>query len=300
MTNRPPPPQVFVAFGFVCLIGGSNFVLVKLGLRELAPFYSAGVRFVIASVLLFAIVAVTNTPLPRGNALRGALVFGTLNFFASYAFVYWGAQRVPAATTGVVFGTVPLLTYTLALVQRIEAFRWRSMIGGAIAVTGVAFIARGPGDASIPMLYLAAVILSAVGAAQSTIVVKRFPPVHPFAMNAIAMAVGGVLLLPLSVLTGERWTVPTQTKTWVTFVLLTTVGSVLLFILYVFVVQKWTASGASYQFVMFPVVSAVVASLIADEPLNTSLALGAALVIAGTYIGALAKTTLREPQSSMR
>jgi drug/metabolite transporter (DMT)-like permease len=248
-------------------------------------------RFIIASILLFAIVGLTKTPLPRGQALRGTVVFGVLNFFASFAFVYWGAQKVPAAMTGVVFGGVPLMTYSLALLQRVEAFRWRGVIGGAIAVTGVATIARAPSNASVPLLYLAAVIIAAFGAAQSTIVIKRFPPVHPLAMNAIAMGVGGVFLLPLSVLTGERWTAPTQTKTWVTFVLLTTVGSVVLFILYVFVVQRWTASGASYQFVMFPVVSALVAWLIADGRLHGALILGALLVVVGTYVGALASTT---------
>jgi drug/metabolite transporter (DMT)-like permease len=300
VTEQRPGPQVFAAFGLVCLIGGTNFVLVKLGLGELPPFYSAGIRFIIASSLLFAIVAITKKMLPRGRALQGAVIFGVLSFFASYALVYWGAQKVPASTTGVVFGSVPLITYALAVLQRVERFRWRALLGGVVAIAGVAYIANAPQNASVPALSLAAVILAAAGAAQAGIVIKRYPPVHPFAMNAVAMGVGGVLLTTLSLLAREDWVLPQQTKTWVSFIVLTTIGSVVLFIFYVFVVQRWTASGASYQFVMFPVVSAVMASLILDEPLNASLAVGAILVIIGTYVGALASTSRKDPQSSMR
>jgi drug/metabolite transporter (DMT)-like permease len=292
--NRPSP-LTLVAFALVAVIGGSNFVAVRLSNRELDPFFGAGVRFAAAAVLLFLIVAATKTPLPDGRGLLGSLIFGVMNFFAAYAFVYWGLQRVPAALAGVVFAMVPLMTLVLAVVQRIEHFRWRAVLGASIAIAGVVVMAGSPGNADVPFLYFLAVVISAVGAAEAAVVIKRFPSVHPFAMNAIAMATGAPIMLVLSLLSGERWIVPSRPTTWSTLVFLVPIGSVALFVLYVYVVQRWTASAASYQFVLFPVVAAIVGSIVADEALDATVAIGGVLVVAGTYVGALARTRDSEP-----
>ena len=290
MSARRPGPLVLVAFAMVVIVGGSNFVAVRLSNRELPPFYGAGVRFVLAFLLVGAIAAATRTPLPRRRALLGAVLFGLLNFSLSYALFYWGLQEVPAALGGVVFGTVPLLTFVLALAQRQERFRWRAVLGAAIAIAGVVLMVGAPGSTNVPLLSVLAVVASAVGAAETAIVIKHFPSVPPIALNTVGMGVGAVLLLATSALTGERWTVPDDPATWWSLVYLCSVGSVGLFIGYVYVVQEWTATGASYQFVLFPVVTAITGALIADEPLSAAIALGGLLAVAGTWVGALAGT----------
>jgi drug/metabolite transporter (DMT)-like permease len=283
-----PGPLVFVAFAFVVVVGGSNFVAVRISNRELPPFFGAGGRFAVAAVLLLAVCALTRTPLPRGRALLGAVLFGLLNFFAAYAVFYWGLQEVPAALGGVVFGMVPLITFVLAVAQRQESFRWRALIGACIAIAGVAVMAGSPGDASVPAIYLLAVIASAVGAAESAIVIKHFPAVATIPLNAVATAVGAPLLLAVSLVSGESWALPEEPATWWSLLYLIPIGSVGLFIGYVYVVQKWTASGASYQFVLFPIVTAITGAVFADESLNAAIAAGGALVVAGTWVGALA------------
>ncbi len=287
-----------MAFAFVVIVGGSNFVAVRLSNRELPPFYGAGVRFALASVLLLAIVAVTRIPLPRGRGLVGAVIFGLLNFFAAYALFYWGLQRVPAALGGVVFGTVPLLTFALAVVQRQERFRWRALLGAAIAIAGVVVMVGAPGNADVGFVYILAVVASAVGAAEAAVVIKHFPAVHPIALNTVAMGVGTIFLLVLSALAGEPWTVPRDPATWWALAYLIPVGSVGLFVGYVYVVQMWTASGASYQFVLFPAVTALTGALIVDEPLSISIAIGGALAVIGTYVGALAGGDSEDPEAA--
>ncbi len=287
--NRPSPATL-VAFVFFVLIGGSNFVAVRFTLRELPPFYGAGVRFASASLLLVVIAAIAKISLPRGRALFGAVLYGLLNFFTAYAFFYWGAQRVPAALGSVIFGAVPLMTLLLAAAQRVERLRWRSVIGGAIAVIGVIVTVGAPANASVPVAYLAAVVISAVGAAQTAIVLKQFPDVPPVAMNAVGMGLGAALLLAVSRVSGEHWIVPARPATWYALAFLVPAGSVLLFVLYVFIVQHWTATAASFQFVLFPVISAIAAALIADEALDAAVTLGGVLALAGVYLGALAHT----------
>jgi drug/metabolite transporter (DMT)-like permease len=294
-TSARPGPLTLVAFSIVCLVGGSNFVAVRFSNRELPPFYGAGIRFVAASALLFAIVAVTRKPLPRGHQWAGPVAFGLLSFFLAYALFYWAAQQVPAAYGGLLFGTVPLSTFAFAVLHRVERFRTRALVGAAIAIGGIVVMAGAPSGNSFGVLYLLAAIASTIGAAEGAVLLKRFPAVHPFMTNAISMGIGGVLLLATSVVFGEAWIVPQLAATRWTLLFLVPIGSVGLFILYTYVLQHWTASGASYQFVFFPPVSAIGAALLLDEPLSWKVAAGVTLVIAGTYVGALAPTSARVP-----
>ncbi len=65
----------------------------------------------------------------------------------------------------------------------------------------------------IPLVYLLALLGGALCIAQAAVVVRAFPPVHPVTMNAVGMTVGAALLLALSALRGDRWTLPEQAET---------------------------------------------------------------------------------------
>lgn len=54
-----------------------------------------------------------------------------------------------------------------------------------------------------------------------------------------------------------------------------------------FVLGKWTASGASYGFVVIPLVTIIVAAVVAGEIITANFLLGAGLVLSGVLVGAL-------------
>jgi drug/metabolite transporter (DMT)-like permease len=144
-----------------------------------------------------------------------------------------------------------------------------------------------PGATDVALAYVVAIVLATLCAAEAAVVVKHYPTTGPIAFNTVAMAVGTVFLLAASALRGEEWTLPQRGATWAALAFLVPLGSVGLFIAYVYVVQKWTASASAYQFVLYPIVTAVTGTLVADESLSASIAIGGALAIAGTYVGAL-------------
>ena len=62
-----------------------------------------------------------------------------------------------------------------------------------------------------------------------------------------------------------------------------------LFVLVLFVVQRWTASATAYVFVLMPVVAVILGALVADEAITVATVVGGAIVVAGVYVGALAR-----------
>ena len=126
------------------------------------------------------------------------------------------------------------------------------------------------------------------------VVVKKFPRSHPFALNAIAMTVGVVILGLVSIISGEQWVIPSQANTWISLAYLVLFVTVIGFVLYLFVLRRWTASGTSYGFVMSPLVTVVLAAQLAGEQITVSFLAGAVLVLSGVVVGALLPSKVRD------
>ena len=263
---------------------------IRFSNAELPPFWGATLRFGAASLLFFAFVFWQRVPLPRGRALAGVLIFGVLGFAASYALGYWALLRVQAGMAQVILALVPLLTLLLALLHGLESFHWRGLFGALLAVAGIAIMFGSPVNAAVPLPSLLAILAGAACIAEAGIVIKWFPPSHPAATNALAMATGTGILMALSALWHEPWVIPNMPATWAALAYLVLVGSVPVFLLYLFVLKRWPASSASYQFVLFPFVTVTLSAWLEKEPVTLALLLGGALVLAGVYVGALAQS----------
>lgn len=284
-----PGRTVMAAFFATVLIGGTNFVAVKFSNAELPPMYGAAVRFAAAAVLFFAIAGIRRMRLPRGAALVGAVIYGALAFGLSYALLYYALTGVSAGTTSVVLSSVPLTTLVLAVVHRQERFTVRGIIGGLLAVAGIAILSYRTFGGDVPLLPLLAAIGGAVVIAESTVIVKAFPKSHPITTNAVGTAVGAVGLFAASVAFRENWVVPQLARTWVVLVYLSIVGSVALFGLFLFIIKRWTASASVYVLTLMPVVAVTLGALVADEAITPEVVAGGALVILGVYVGALSE-----------
>jgi drug/metabolite transporter (DMT)-like permease len=130
-------------------------------------------------------------------------------------------------------------------------------------------------------------LAAALSIGESVILGKRVSGNHPVMTNAVGMPAGAAALLALSAMSGEHWALPRQPEVVWSLAYLVTFGSVGLFILVLLVVRHWTASATSYMFVLFPVVTMLLGSWIADEPITAQGLIGAVMVMAGVWFGAL-------------
>ena len=281
-----------LAFAGIVLLGGVNGSAIRVGNAELGPFWGATLRFGLASLVLFAIVAVRHVRLPRGRALLGSTVYGLLSFGVTFALINWALVETPAGLAQVILALVPLLTLLLAVAQGIERFRLQGVVGSLVSIAGVALI-FGERLGGVPLVSMLAILVGAASLAEANIVAKRLPHCHPVANNAIGMGVGAVLLLGLTLVSGESLAVPVRPSTLVALGYLALVGSVVVFTLYLVVIQRWTASATSYTLLLMPLVSVIVAAVVLNEPITPILVLGGLLVLAGVYLGAFAPSVSR-------
>ena len=260
---------------------------------ELPPYWGAAIRFLPASALLGLAMALWRVPVPHGASLRGAALYGALNFGAGYALGYYGLVDTPAGTAAVLLATVPIFTLALVALHGQERFRVRGLVGALIALAGIGLVFREQLSANVPLLSLLAMLGNALVAAESGVIAKGMPRMHPIATNAVGMFVGGALLLLLSLLVGEQRNLPQASETWAAVVYLCVVGSIGLFGLFLAMLRRWTASASSYALVAMPLVAIALGAVIRGETITPIFIVGGILVAIGVYTGALSGSATR-------
>ena len=280
-----------IAFLFFVLMAGTNSVAVRISDLELPPFWGASARFGAAALIFWAIVLVRRIALPRGRALIGALLYGAIGVGASFAFLYWALVHVQAGMASIFLAFVPLPTVFLAAAHGLEPLRWRRLVGALVAVGGIALIVSGGLSKGLALPVLLVLMAFPFAMAEGAVVVKLFPQASPAATNAVSLSVGALILAGLSLLTGEKWSLPAAAETWAAFGYLVVIGSVLVFYLWLFILARWPASRTAYGFVLMPLVGITISVWLTGEVITASFVLGAAVMLGGVWLGAISRSS---------
>ena len=287
--SRKVDGLTLIAFLAVVILGGSNAVAVRFSNFELPPFWGAALRFASAALIFWIIVAIRRIELPRGRALSGALIYGTLTIGISYAFLYWALVFIPASLAIVFLTLGPLLTFLFAWAHGQESFRWRGLIGALIAFAGNLIGLGTEIGSTVPLLPLLALVAGVAVTSEGTVLYKSFPTSNPMVVNAIALSVGAAILLLISLVSGETWSLPTTQATWIAYVYLVLGGSVLMFYSFLYVLERWTASATAYSFLLIPIATVAIAAWLLNEEVSTRFLFGSAIVLMGVWFGAIAQ-----------
>ena len=269
------------------VLAGGNAVSIKIATEELDDFWAAFLRFSVSGILFAALMLPLRTPFPRGGALLGAVTYGVLAFGLAFGLAFVAIPLTGAGAGQLMLGLVPLLTLVLAPLHGLERFRLRAVIGSLVALFGVAVLAADRIAIDIPLEGIGLAFLVALLLAEAGVVVKLTPKADPVATNAVGMLAGALLLVPISLLLGEQWALPTQQDTWLAMAYLIVPGSLAVFWLFVFVLRRWTASAVSFEFLLIPLATIPISAVLTGEVITPLMLVGGAIILTGVYFGAL-------------
>jgi drug/metabolite transporter (DMT)-like permease len=279
--------RTYTAFLGAVLIGGANFIAVSFSNRELPPFFGAALRYALAGVLFFLIRRLGRLPRPGQRSILGAILYGLLNFGATYGLLYYALVGLTAGTASVIMATVPLFTLMFAVLVGQERFTVRGIVGGILAVAGIAVLSAGRIGGDLDISYLVAAVFAAAAGAGSSVVAKGLPEVHPVNMNAFGMVAGAGLLAAGSLIAGEPWSLPRASQTWIALSWLVIAGSMGLFQLFLYVIKRLTASATTYAVASMPLVAVVLGVLLLEQPVTLEVVIGGLLILSAVYVGAI-------------
>lgn len=288
MTGDALDMIVALAYALMCIIWGSTWMVIKIGLRGAPPMTAVAVRYIIAAGIIYAILSLRRIAIPRTRAfaLLG-LFLGIMHFAVPYTLVYWGEQRISSGLTAVLYATLPFVTAILARRILGDALGWRKILGIVLGVAGVAFIFAdaiqiGGREAAAGVF---AVLGSVLFAAVSSIVVKRYGGAYdPLASLLIPFTVAGLVVTAGAVPVERSNPVTYDAVTWSTIVYLALFGSVVAFTLYFWIIKRMDVTSLSYMTFIIPIIAVLMGRAFLGETLSVRVAVGSAFVLVGILL----------------
>ena len=100
--------KVLLSFAIIYFVWGSTFLAIRVGVREVPPFLLAGMRFLVAGVVLYAWMRLKGTPTPAFLEWGSASLLAVLIFVFDYGLLFWAEKRVPSGIAAVMMATIPV------------------------------------------------------------------------------------------------------------------------------------------------------------------------------------------------
>jgi drug/metabolite transporter (DMT)-like permease len=262
-------------------------LFIKLGLQDLPPLTFAGIRFVIACVILFSLIRARRIPVPRNGRDWWLLaITGVLSFSLNYGLVFWGEQYISSGLAALLQSTLPAFGLVFAHFHLPgERMTWSKIFGVVLGVLGVAVVfsnqlAIAGGKALAGSI---ALVLSAMFAAISNVLVKG----HSRKLDPVILAAGQMFfgLIPLLLigipLEGNPLTYHWTPVALLALLYLAVVGSVIAFVVYYWLVHKMDVTKTMLISLVTPVVAVLLGIVVLGEDLSWRTVAGGAMIMAG-------------------
>ena len=275
------------AYAAICVIWGSTYLAIKVGLESFDPFFFAGVRYLLAGGVTYSVARWRGVTFP-GPFSRWwpAFGIGVLFIALSNGMVFWGETRLGSGFTALILTTSPLGTAALSPLvpgeRRPGALGWAG-IGAGFVGTAILFDPWRAGAVDIAAALV--VELSVVTWAAGSLWVRRIRGRYdPMALSVAHMAAGAPILLATAALTGRAVVGPVTPRALAALGYLVVFGSVVAFAAYFYLLQHWGATRVSTSTYVNPVIAVILGALLLHEPVTATMLAGTAVILAGVTL----------------
>jgi drug/metabolite transporter (DMT)-like permease len=272
-------PVIVGCLAATWLIWGSTYLAIKFALASFPPFFQMGSRFVLAGSLLLLWVGWRSQRMPTPVEWRNAGIIGTL-MLGGMGCVAYAEQSVASGLIVVFIAIVPMLTVLANLFFGLRPSRVE-VLGIAIGLAGVSLLARSHGFAASLEGLLAMIISTLSWSIGSVLSLHRFPLARGPVGFASEMICGGVVLLVISHLLGERFywpPLPSASAAWMYLVIF---GSLVAFTAYMTLLARTSVALATSYTLVNPVIALMLGVGVGGETVTDQEWLAAGIVVLG-------------------
>lgn len=267
---------------------GSTYLAIRIGVQALPPALFAGVRFVLAGVLMLAYAFARGGRLPasRRDGFNIA-VTGLLMLVGGNGCVTWAEQWIESNQAALIVATSALwLAWMGTWGPRGERLGGLTLAGLGLGFGGVAVLVQsGLSLQAGPPVAYAVLSLAPVFWAAGSVWSRRAPVACAPAMTAaLQMLIAGVVFCVLGVAAGEvpRWTWDRDAMLVILY--LAVFGSCLAYSAYFWLVHEVPPARLGTYAYVNPAIAVALGWWLLDEHLNATQVLGTAIILAGVVL----------------
>lgn len=270
----------------LCLIWGTTWIFIKIGLQDLPPMAFAASRFILAVVILYAVLRIQKIPLPKtSKEWKLIALTGVLQFSINYSLVFWSEVYITSGLAAVLQAMITVFGLILAWIfLPNEQITKRKIVAVAIGIIGVAVIFIDQLKVQSLMAFLGSVgiVIGAYAASQASILVKaKGGAFHPAALVFGQMICGLPLIVIYSLaVEGNPLNYNWTWRAVGCILYLTIAGTIAAFWLYYWLLGKIESTKAMMISLVTPLIAVLIGWVVVGETLPPQTGIGGLLIIA--------------------
>ena len=273
----------------LCAVWGLNQVAAKVVNAGISPVLQAGLRSVVAVLLLWAWSGLRGVRLfERDGSLPAGILIGLL-FAAEFAFLFWGLEYTTASRAVVFLYTSPfwvaLGVHVLVPGERLR----RAQVAGLLAAFAGIVIAFGDGltlSDGTQLIGDAMVLTAGMLWGSTTVTVKatRLAGVSASTTLFYQLGVSALVLPLLALLLGERGVFATTPFLWGVFAFQAVIVAFVTYLAWFWLVANYPAGRLSAFTFLTPLFGVIAGALLLGERLSAGLLVSLVLVGLGIWL----------------
>ncbi len=289
MPKTHNPILIILAFFSIYVIWGSTYLLNKIAVNELPPFLLAGIRFTVASILIFIIAKVMGKSIAiSGRQLKNTLIAGFLFLSFGNGVVVWALKYVDSGFAALEISAQPLIILLLMRILQGKKIQPMSIIGVVLGFIGIYLLVSQKQilsqENSIAGMLMIFVCMLSWGYG-SLFVGKADLPRNFFVNTGYQMLTGGIMLLIASVIFSEEWISPITWSSSVQYsmLLLIIFGSIVAFTSFNYLLKVVSPEKVATSTYVNPIIALILGWYFLDEQITVQSVIAAAILLTGVY-----------------
>lgn len=275
----------FIQLIAMSALWGASFPFLRVASPALGPFGVAGVRCLLAALVLGILMRVLRERWPARAAWPGLAWLSVLTVVLPFVLFNWAALVIPSGYSAVLNATAPLFGMLSAAAMGEERLTAKRLLGCAVGFAGVALLVQlGPVavNREVVLAALACTLAAASYGCGATLMKRATLAHHPLpASAAVHVAAAGILFVPAGA------SVPAMqhsTAAWVAVAVLGLVTSGFMYWISMRLMREIPASAATSSAFMIPLFGVTWGGLFLGEPVTAGMLPGCLLVLAATAL----------------
>jgi drug/metabolite transporter (DMT)-like permease len=279
--------RVLLAFGAIYVLWGGTFLAIRIAVLQIPPFFTAGVRFFTAGILLHAVMRLRGEARLSLIEWRNTAIIGLCMFVLTYGPLFWAEQYVSSSITSVIEASLPITTITLEVfVFRTQRMQWRALAGVLLGFFGIVLLLVNNRDQELAVVPCLVILAAGIAWSFGAVLSGRLalPRSRPLTAGT-EMMLGGAALLALSASTGELRPLPHVTlSAGLALTYLIVCGSLIAYTAYVWLLGRMSATRVASHAYINPLVAVGLGYFLAGEVITARTVAAATLVVGSVFL----------------
>ncbi len=289
-TQPRPAWMAYAALGVVCILWGTTFLGIRIGVQDIPPFLFAAIRMVMAGAILTgSMIWFAKAKLPSKEVIFRQALAGFSLFTLGNGLIGLAEVHIPSGITAIICSMIPIWVTLINLgTSSDERPTLPVFLGLAIGLSGIVLMFSNNlsdfNNASFGWSLLLIFIANMGWSFGSVWVKRKNQTQNTFVVAGLQMFFGGVFLLLASILFDDYSTLTWSSSAVWSLVYLIIFGSVISFACFSYAVKKLPITIVSLYAYVNPIVAVILGSLVLGEEFNVRIAIAMIVTVAGIYI----------------